>query len=126
MKKILFFVAIVSFTSFGLVSCSEDDPVMETPTANPNPNVGKQLKLVPNATFIKLGNKVTFKAMSGSNEVIDATFYVNGEPIKGKEYQLLSEDKSPKPIIGEVKAHTRRAGYEDSEVVTIQFAQQPY
>jgi|GEM_PF-3132004 len=126
MKKILFFVAIVSFTSFGLVSCSEDDPVMETPTPNPNPNVGKQLKLVPNATFIKLGDTLKLKAMNGSFEVSDATFYVNGEPIKGKEYQLLSETNPAKPIIGEIKAHTRRAGYKDSEVVTIQFAQQPY
>lgn len=125
MKKILFFVAIVSFTSLGLVSCSEDDPVMETPTPNPNPNVGKQLKLVPNATFIKLGEEVTFKATSGGTDVTDATFYVNGNPIKGNKYKLVHEGTNA-PVIGEIKAHTRRAGYKDSEVVTIQFAQQPY
>lgn len=125
MKKILFFIAIVSFTSFGMISCSEDDPVIEIPTPNANPNVGKQLKLVPNNTFIKLGQQVTFKAMSGATEITDATFYVNGEPIKDNKYILINEGTNA-PVVGEIKAHTRRAGYVDSEVVTIQFAQNPY
>lgn len=124
MKKILFFIAIVSFTSFGMISCSEDDPVMEVPIPNENPNTGQQLKLVPSVLFVKLGREVTFKAMSGKTEITDAVFYVNGESIEGNKYIMIYEGTNA-PVVGEIKANVRRAGYIDSEVVTIKFAQ-PY
>src|SRR5690606_1762135 len=94
MKKILFFMAIVSFTSFGLVSCSEDDPIVEAPVPNPNPNVGKQLKVSSSATYIKdkdllfseLGKPVKFTTTSGSQTIADATYYVDGVEINSDTY----------------------------------------
>ncbi|HLV51938.1 MAG TPA: hypothetical protein VKY44_08290 [Flavobacterium sp.] len=118
MKKILFFMAIVSFTSFGLVSCSEDDPVVEAPVPNPNPNVGEQLRIVHNGKFRLLGSEAIFEAMSGTTQIQDAVFYVDGKEIPGNKYSQST--------IGEVKVQARRAGYVDSEFVTIQFAQKPY
>src|SRR5690606_33899298 len=118
MKKILFLIAIVSFTSFGVVSCSEDDPVVAAPVPNPHPNIGEQLRIVHNGAFRPLGTEAIFEAMSGATEIKDATFYVNGKAIPGNKYSQST--------IGEVKVQARRAGYVDSEFVTIQFAQNPY
>lgn len=118
MRKILFFFAVVSFGSLGMVACSEDDPVLEAPVPNPNPNVGKQLRIVHNGDFRTLGSKAIFNAYSNSLPISDAYFYVDGELIMGNEYTQNT--------IGEVQVQARRAGYEDSEIVTIQFAKEPY
>lgn len=118
MKKILLFIAIVSFTSFGMISCSEDDPVLEDPVPNPNPNIETQLKITHNGSFRLLGSEAIFVAMSGATQIQDATFYVDGKEILGNRYSQST--------IGEVKVQARRAGYIDSEFVTIQFAQKPY
>jgi len=118
MKKILLFIAIVSFASFGVVSCSEDDPVVEAPVPNPNPNIGKQLTIEHNGKYRPLGSDAIFEAMVDSSEIEDATFYVDGKAIRGNRYSQST--------IGEVQVQARRAGYTDSEFVTIQFAQEPY
>lgn len=118
MKKIFFFIAIATFSTIGFSSCSEDDPVMEAPKANPNPNVGEQLRIVHNGSFRPLGTQAIFQAMSGSTQITDATFYVDGKAIPGKTYTQST--------ISEIKVQARRAGYIDSEIVTIQFAQNPY
>lgn len=118
MKKILFFIAIVSFTSFGVVSCSEDDPVLEAPVPNPNPNIGEQLTITHNGKFRPLGTEAIFEAKSGTTSIPDATFYVDGKALPGNRYSQST--------IGEVQVQARRAGYTDSEFVTIQFAQNPY
>ena len=52
MKKILFFIAIASFSTIGFTSCSGDDAVVEIPTPNPNPNVNQQLKIATDAPYI--------------------------------------------------------------------------
>ncbi len=118
MKKIFFFIAITTFSSIGFISCSGDDYVAEVPTPNPNPNIGEQLRIVHNGAFRPLGTQAIFTAMNGSTEITDATFYVDGNAIPGKTYSQST--------IGEVKVQARRAGYTDSEFVTIQFAQKPY
>ena len=118
MRKILFFFAIVSFGSLGMVACSEDDPVVEAPVPNPNPNVGKKLSLVHNGDFRLLGGEAIFMAEYDSMPVPNATFYVDGEPILGNRYTQST--------IGEIEVHARKAGYEDSEVVKNKFAKQPY
>ena len=104
MKKLFYFIAIASISTLGFTSCSEDDPVMEIPAPNPNPNVGEQLKISSDATyiedldifFIELGKSVKFTTTSGSNTIDD------------------------------VKVQAKRAGYIDSNILTIQFAQKPY
>lgn len=118
MKKIFFFIAIITFSTIGFTSCSGDDSVVEIPNPNPNPNVGEQLRIVHNGTFRPLGTQAMFQAMSGSTQVTDAVFYVDGKAIPGSTYTQST--------IGEVKVQARRAGYVDSEFVTIQFAQKPY
>ena len=126
MKKILFFIAIASFSTIGFTSCSEDDAVMEIPTPNPNPNVGQQLKVMSNATFIKdknlyfseLGKPVKFTTTSGSNTIDDATYYVDGIEINGDTYAHTT--------IANVKIQAKRAGFIDSEIITVQFAQKPF
>lgn len=126
MKKILFFIAISTFSAISFTSCSEDEPVMETPTPNPNPNVGAQLKISSDAKFIEdknllfveLGQKVILKATSGTNTVSDATFYVDGVKISGNTYEHTT--------IANVKFQAKRAGFIDSEIITIQFAKSPY
>lgn len=118
MKKILFFIAIASFSTIGFTSCSEDDAVMEIPTPNKNPNVGQQLVVTPSAKFIPLGQSVTLKTYSGSTEIKDAIYYVEGREISGSTYMHTT--------IANVKIQAKRAGYLDSEVITVQFAQKPF
>lgn len=118
MRKILFFFAVVSFGSLGMVACSEDDPVLEAPVPNPNPNEGKQLRIVHNGDFRTLGSTAIFTAFSDSTPIPDAYFYVDGEPITGSQYTQST--------IGEIEVQARRAGYVDSEFVIIQFAKEPY
>jgi len=126
MKKILFFIAIASFSTIGFTSCSGDDTVVEVPTPNPNPNVGEQLKVTSNATFIKdkniyfseLGKPVKFTTISGSNTIADAAYYVDGVKINGDTYAHTT--------IANVKVQAKRAGFIDSETITVQFAQKPF
>lgn len=126
MKKILFFIAIASFSTIGFTSCSEDDAVMEIPTPNPNPNVGQQLKVTSNGTYIKdknlyfseLGKPVKLTTTSGSNAIGDATYYVDGVKINGDTYAHTT--------IANVKIQAKRAGFIDSETITVQFAQKPF
>ena len=126
MKKILFFIAIASFSTIGFTSCSEDDAVMEIPTPNPNPNVGQQLKVTANTTYIEekklyfseLGKPVKFTTNSGSNAIADATYYVDGVKINGNTYTHTT--------IANVKVQSKSAGFVDSEIITVQFAQKPF
>lgn len=126
MKKILFFIAIASFSTIGFTSCSEDEAVMEIPTPNPNPNVGQQLKVTANATYIQSKNMyysplnvpVKFTTMSGSNTIADAVYYVDGVKINGNTYAHST--------IANVKVQAKRAGFLDSETITVQFAQKPF
>lgn len=126
MKKILFFIAIASFSTIGFTSCSEDEAVMEIPTPNPNPNVGQQLKVTANATYIQSKNMyysplnvpVKFTTMSGSNTIVDAVYYVDGVKINGNTYAHST--------IANVKVQAKRAGFLDSETITVQFAQKPF
>ena len=127
MKKILFFIAIASFSTIGFTSCSEDDAVVEIPNPNPNPNVGQQLKVSADAAYIKDKNlyfkelgkgPVKFTTMSGSNTVADATYYVDGVKINGNTYTHTT--------IANVKIQAKRAGFVDSEIITVQFAQKPF
>ncbi|MBA5791642.1 hypothetical protein H1R17_10485 [Flavobacterium sp. xlx-214] len=126
MKKILFFIAISTFSAISFTSCSEDEPVMETPTPNPNPNVGAQLKISSDAKFIKeknllfveLGQKVTLTTTSGTTPINDVTYYVDGVKMDGNVYEHKT--------IANVKFQAKRAGFIDSEIITIQFAQHPY
>ena len=126
MKKILFFITIASFSTIGFTSCSGDDTVVEVPTPNPNPNVGQQLKVTSNATYIKdknlyfseLNKPVKFTTMSGSSTIADATYYVDGVKINGDTYTHTT--------IANVKVQAKRAGFVDSELITVQFAQKPF
>ncbi len=126
MKKILFFIAIASFSTIGFTSCSEDEAVMEIPTPNPNPNVGEQLKVTANATYIQSKNMyysplnapVKFTTMRGSNTIADAVYYVDGVKINGNTYAHST--------IANVKVQAKRAGFLDSETITVQFAQKPF
>lgn len=127
MKKILFFIAIASFSTIGFTSCSEDDAVVEIPTPNPNPNVGQQLKVTANTTYIKEKNMyfkeldkgpVKFTTTSGSNTIADVVYYVDGVKINGDTYTHIT--------IANVKVQARRAGFVDSEIITVQFAQKPF
>lgn len=126
MKKILFFIAIASFSTIGFTSCSGDDAVMEVPTPNKNPNVGEQLKVTSNATYIEdknlyyspLGAPVKFTTMSGTNTVADAIYYVDGVKINGNTYTHTT--------IANVKVQAKRAGFTDSDFITVQFAQKPF
>lgn len=126
MKKILFFIAITSFSTIGFTSCSGDDTVVEVPTPNQNPNVGEQLKVTTNATYIKeknmyfspLNAPVKFTTISGSNTIADATYYVDGVEINGDTYAHTT--------IANVKVQAKRAGFIDSEIITVQFAQKPF
>lgn len=126
MKKILFFIAIALFSTIGFTSCSEDDAVMEIPTPNPNPNVGQQLVVTSNATYIKdknmyfseLSKPVKFTTTSGSNTIADVIYYVDGVKINGNTYTHTT--------IATLKVQARRAGFIDSEIITLQFAQKPY
>lgn len=126
MKKLFYFIAIASISTLGFTSCSEDDPVMEIPAPNPNPNVGEQLKISSDATyiedldifFIELGKSVKFTTTSGSNTIDDVTYYVNEVEITGNTYTHTT--------IANVKVQAKRAGYVDSDILTIQFAQKPY
>lgn len=126
MKKILFFIAIASFSTIGFTSCSEDDAVMEIPTPNPNPNVGQQLKITSNATYIQeknmyfspLSMPVKFTTTSGTNTIADAVYYVDGVKINGNTYTQTT--------ISNVKVQAKRAGFVDSEFITVQFAQKPF
>jgi len=127
MKKILFFIAIASFSTIGFTSCSEDDAVMEIPTPNPNPNVNQQLKIATDAPYIEdkkmyfkeLGKgPVKFTTTSGSNTIADVIYYVDGVKINGNTYTHTT--------IANVKVQARRAGFVDSEIITVQFAQKPF
>lgn len=126
MKKILFFIAIASFSTIGFTSCSGDDTVVEVPTPNPNPNVGQQLKVTSNGTYIKdknlyfseLGKPVKFTTTSGSNTIGDATYYIDGVKINGDTYAHTT--------IANVKVQAKRAGFIDSETITVQFGQKPF
>jgi len=127
MKKILFFIAIASFSTIGFTSCSEDDAVMEIPTPNPNPNVNQQLKIATDAAYIKDKNMyfkelgkgpVKFTTTSGSNTITDVVYYVDGVKINGSTYTHTT--------IANVKVQARRAGFVDSEIITVQFAQKPF
>ena len=126
MKKLFFFIAIATFSTIGFTSCSEDDPVVEIPTPNPNPNVEKQLVLSSTATYIKdkdllfseLNKEVTFTTKSGSSTITDVTYYVDGVEIVGNKYAHST--------IAIVKVQAKRAGYLDSNILEIQFAQKPY
>ncbi|WKW46741.1 hypothetical protein P3875_01330 [Myroides sp. JBRI-B21084] len=120
MKKILFFIAIVSFSTIGFTACSEDDTVMETPTANPNPNVSNQLVLKTNAAnnFVPLGQSVMLSTTSNGTAITDVVYYVDGVKIPGNTYKHST--------IANVKIQSKLAGYLDSNVVTVQFAQKPF
>ncbi len=126
MKKILFFIAIASFSTVGFTSCTQDDAVVEIPTPNPNPNVNEQLKITADATYIQdknmyfsqLGKPVKFTTTSGSNTIADVTYYVDGVKITGNTYAHTT--------IANVKVQAKRAGFVDSEFITVQFAQKPY
>lgn len=118
MKKLFYFIAIASVSTIGFTSCSEDDPIMELPTPNQNPNITVALKLTPSDTFIELGNEVTLKSFVGNTEIKDATYYVDGVAIEGDTYDHGS--------IANVEIQAKRAGYLDSNIVTVQFAQKPY
>lgn len=126
MKKLFFFIAIASFSTIGFTSCSEDDPVVEIPTPNPNPNVEQQLVLSSNATYVKekdilfseLNKEVTFTTKSDGTTITDATYYVDGVEIVGDKYTHTT--------IAIVKVQAKRAGYLDSNILEIQFAQKPY
>lgn len=127
MKKILFFIAIASFSTIGFTSCSEDDAVMEIPAPNPNPNVNQQLKIATDAPFIRDKNMyfkelgkgpVKFTTTSGSTTIADVVYYVDGVKINGNSYIHTT--------IANVKVQARRAGFVDSEIITIQFAQKPF
>lgn len=127
MKKILFFIAIASFSTIGFTSCSGDDTVAEVPTPNQNPNVGQQLKVSTDAAYIKDKNMyfkelgkgpVKFTTTSGTNTIADAVYYVDGVKINGNTYTHTT--------IANVKVQAKRAGYGDSEIITIQFAQKPF
>ena len=126
MKKILFFIAIASFSTVGFTSCTQDDEVVEIPTPNPNPNVNEQLKITADATYIQdknmyfsqLGKPVKFTTTSGSNTIADVTYYVDGVKIIGNTYAHTT--------IANVKVQAKRAGFVDSEFITVQFAQKPY
>ena len=113
MKKLFFFIAIATFSTIGLTSCSEDDPVVEIPLPNENPNISKKLMITANASFIKLGDTLRLKATVDSIEVKDATFYVDDVAIDSTKYVQNT--------ISEVMVHARRAGYLDSEKIKIQF-----
>lgn len=126
MKKIFFFIAITSFSMFSFTSCSEDDAVMEIPVPNPNPNIEKQLTISTNVTYIKdkdmyfvpLGSEVTFTTKNETNTIADAVYYVDGVKIPGNKYKHTS--------IATVQVQARRAGYLDSNIIKVQFAQKPY
>jgi|SRR5690606_24207672 len=126
MKKLFFFIAIASFSTIGLTSCSEDETVPEIPTPNPNPNIEQQLALSSNATYVEekdilfseLNKEVTFTTKSDSVAITDVTYYVDGKEIVGDKYAHTT--------IAIVKVQARRAGYLDSNILEIQFAQKPY
>lgn len=126
MKKILFFIAIASFSTIGFSSCSEDETVMEIPSPNVNPNVGEQLKVTANANYnaekkryeIQLGGVVKFTTRSGSNVISDATYYADGIKIVGDTYTSKT--------ISNTKIQAKRAGYVDSEYIIVQYAQKPF
>lgn len=120
MKKILFFIAIVSFSTIGFTACSEDEPIMETPTANPNPNITNQLVLKTNAAnnFVPLGQSVTLTTTSNGSVISNVAYYVDGVKITGNKYTHTT--------IANVKIQAKLAGYLDSNVVTVQFAQKPF
>lgn len=125
MKKIFFFIAIAAST-MGFISCSEDDTVMELPNPNPNPNLEKQLTLTSTGNYNKdkdmyfspLGMEVTFTTKEGTNTITDAVYYVDGVKIIGNKYKHTT--------IATVKVQARRAGYLDSNIIKVQFAQKPY
>ena len=127
MKKILFFIAIASFSTIGFTSCSGDDAVVEIPTPNPNPNVNQQLKIATDAPYIEDKNMyfkelgkgpVKFTTTSGSNTIADVVYYVDGVKINGNTYAHST--------IANVKVQAKRAGFLDSETITVQFAQKPF
>lgn len=130
MKKLFFFIAIATFSTIGLTSCSEDDAVMEIPTPNPNPNVNQQLKIIPitststhikksgSPRFSELNKTVKFITKSGNKTITDAIYYVDGVKINGDTYTHTT--------IAVVKVQAKRAGYLDSNILEIQFAQKPY
>jgi len=115
MKKILFFIAITSFCSFAITSCSDDETVMEKPEPNPNPNIGSLLVVKSNKAKAVVDTAVKFTATESGTEIKDATFFVDGEPIKGDSYV--------KTTIGTIKVQAKRAGYLDSEFISVQFYQ---
>lgn len=117
MKKILFFIAITSFCSFAMNSCSDDETVMEKPEPNPNPNIGSRLALKSDKDSLYVDSPVKFTATASGTEIKDATFFVDGEPISGNSYI--------KTTIGNIKVQAKRAGYLDSEFITVRFDQDP-
>lgn len=118
MKKLFYFIAIASVSTLGFTSCSEDEPVMEVPTPNENPNLKEKLVVIPNSTFIKLGDTLRLKATSGNTEIKDAVFYVDDIAIDSTKYVQYT--------ISEVMVHARRSGYIDSDKIKIQIAQKPF
>lgn len=115
MKKILFFIAITSFCSFGMISCSDDETVIEKPDPNPNPNISSQLVVKSDKAKAVMNTPVKFTATDAGTQIKDATFFVDGEPIKGDTYT--------KKTIGTIKVQAKRAGYLDSELISVQFYQ---
>lgn len=115
MKKILFFIAITSFSSLGITSCSDDETVMEVPNPNPNPNISKQLVVVSDKTKADVNSPVTFTATAAGTTVSDAIFYVDGLAIKGNIYV--------KTTIGTIKVQAKRAGNLDSDFISVRFDQ---
>ncbi len=115
MKKILFFIAITSFCSFAITSCSDDETVMEKPEPNPNPNIGSKLVLKSDKDTLYVDSPVKFSAKVSGTEIKDATFFVDGEAINGDSYV--------KTTIGTIKVQAKRAGYLDSELISVYFYQ---
>lgn len=115
MKKILFFIAITSFCSLGMASCSDDEPVIEKPEPNPNPNIGSQLTLKSDKDTLHVNTQVKFTVKSSGTDIKDATLFVDGEPINGDSYV--------KTTIGTIKVQAKRAGYLDSELISVYFYQ---
>ena len=117
MKKIFLLAIVGSMGLFATTACSSDDEVpFEELTPNPNPNKGEQLKVVPSKQKLKVNTNVTFTTKSGSTTISDPIYYIDGEPTSSNTYTQKT--------IGTIEVQARRAGYQDSEVITIEFVQE--
>jgi len=134
MKKFLYIIAIASFVNLSLTSCSEDDTVMELPNPNPNPNIETQLNISTSSESAYTGSPVIISATAGGNAVGDATIYINDVVIPnvnnyskddlavtrtGDMYIIV------KKTIGTIKVYAKRAGYIDSNSLSILYKQNP-